>query len=56
MEDGDWQQQAKSPPRQPATGYRHIDINEEGEIIGLSLHAQDRQTRQGPANWRGLVL
>ncbi|RSM27565.1 hypothetical protein C5B76_08645 [Aeromonas salmonicida] len=28
--------QAKPQPRQPATGYRHIDIDEDGEIVGLS--------------------
>ncbi|MBQ4673036.1 hypothetical protein AerPi162MC_14185 [Aeromonas dhakensis] len=28
--------QAKPPPRQPATGYRHIDIDEHGDIVGLS--------------------
>ncbi|MDF2390258.1 hypothetical protein C5B78_09470 [Aeromonas salmonicida] len=28
--------QAKPPPRQPATNYRHIDIGEDGEIVGLS--------------------
>ncbi|QBX73826.1 hypothetical protein E4630_15330 [Aeromonas hydrophila] len=34
MVDGEWQLQAKPPPRQPATGYLHID--EDGEIVGLS--------------------
>ncbi len=34
MVDGEWQ--AKPPPRQPATGYRHIDIDDSGEIVGLS--------------------
>ncbi len=36
MVDGEWQLQAKPPPRQPATGYRHIYIDEDGEIVGLS--------------------
>ncbi len=39
MVDGEWQLQAKSPPRQPATGYRHIDIDDiddNGDIVGLS--------------------
>ncbi len=36
MVDGEWQLQAKPPPRQPATGYLHIDIDEDGEIVGLS--------------------
>ncbi len=36
MVDGEWQLQAKLPPRQPATGYRHIDIDDNGEIVGLS--------------------
>jgi hypothetical protein len=33
MVDGEWQLQAKPPPRQPATSYRHID---NGDIVGLS--------------------
>ncbi|CAJ1821891.1 hypothetical protein HLBENOHH_01601 [Aeromonas dhakensis] len=36
MVDGEWQLQAKPPPRQPSTGYRHIDIDEHGDIVGLS--------------------
>ncbi len=37
MVDGDWQQlQTKPPPRQPATDYRHIDIDDDGDIVGLS--------------------
>ncbi|QGZ75275.1 hypothetical protein GQR50_14510 [Aeromonas hydrophila] len=36
MVDGEWQLQAKPPPRQPATGYCHIDIDDNGDIVGLS--------------------
>jgi hypothetical protein len=36
MVDSEWQLQAKPPPRQPATGYRHSDIDDNGDIIGLS--------------------
>lgn len=36
MVDGERQLQAKPPPRQPATGYLHIDIDDNGDIVGLS--------------------